>query len=527
MSEDSNIPKTDRRSFLRNMAAAPAMAMMPGALLAQQGAAAPATPAAARQGGGRRNAPEAPAKPGSFVAIQLGARSFVDEGVEGCIKTLQETGGVNVLCSTVFTYGSGLAGRQVRGEPLPDHGVKEYDRIRGGSYARVHPEFYNDSPIKDIRATELGDFDVLADTIPKAKAMGLQNYALFEENYNPRLIPNWDSVAEIDLYGRHGSTTCFNNPNARAFLSSMVADWVTNNDLDGLMWESERHGPLNHTIGANFNKIFPRKSSSANCFCDYCIRKAKDLGIDGARARQGYIEFDHWVRRTQAGPKAADGSFITLWRLFLEYPEIFQWDKFWYKSQEEAYALIYGTAKSINPRMKVGWHIMHIICMCPFYAADVDYGRLVPFSDYIKPSTYNNCGGPRMAQYVRNVQSTIFRDMDPQAVLDMHYAFFGYKNEANLEKLPTAGMTGETVGIETKRAMAEVENAVPIYPGIDVDVPTGLNEKRTTPEDVYAATLSALKAGAPGIVLSRKYAEMKLTNIAGAKRALKEFGALS
>jgi hypothetical protein len=56
-------------------------------------------------------------------------------------------------------------------------------------------------------------------------------------------------------------------------------------------------------------------------------------------------------------------------------------------------------------------------------------------------------------------------------------------------------------------------------------VPTGLNEKRTQPADVHAATLAALNAGAPGVVLSRKYAEMKLTNLAGAKQAVQEFAA--
>lgn len=63
-------------------------------------------------------------------------------------------------------------------------------------------------------------------------------------------------------------------------------------------------------------------------------------------------------------------------------------------------------------------------------------------------------------------------------------------------------------------------------PGIDIDIPTGLNEKRTQPEDFKPATLAALRAGAPGVILSRRYAEMKLTNIAGAKEALREFGAL-
>jgi hypothetical protein len=63
-------------------------------------------------------------------------------------------------------------------------------------------------------------------------------------------------------------------------------------------------------------------------------------------------------------------------------------------------------------------------------------------------------------------------------------------------------------------------------PRIDIDIPTGLDEKRTQPEDVKLATLAALRAGAPGVILSRKYAEMKLTNIAGAKEALRVFGAL-
>ena len=260
-----------------------------------------------------QTAAPATAKTDKFVAIQIGGRSFVDEGVDACLDTLQNTGGVNAVMATVFTYGTGLAGRQVRGEPLPDHGVQQYDRVHGGSFTRVHPEFYANSPIKDIRAPELGEFDILADVIPKAKSRNMQTYALFEENYNPALMPNFDSIAEVDLYGRPGPTTCFNNPNARAFLSSMVADWVTNNDIDGIMWESERQGPLNNVIGASFNRIFPRRASTANCFCDFCIRKAKDSGIDGNRARQGYIALDHWVIRTQAATTPTpDGNFVGL-----------------------------------------------------------------------------------------------------------------------------------------------------------------------------------------------------------------------
>jgi hypothetical protein len=98
----------------------------------------------------------------------------------------------------------------------------------------------------------------------------------------------------------------------------------------------------------------------------------------------------------------------------------------------------------------------------------------------------------------------------------------GYQYEASLENLPTSGMSAEYVGRETRRALAEVNGAIPIYPGIDIDIPTGLKEKRTQPADVKAAVLAAFRAGAPGVVLSRKYAEMKLTNLAAAGEALRQ-----
>jgi hypothetical protein len=460
-----------------------------------------------------------------FVAIQLGGRSLVDEGVDKCLDTLQETGGVNVLMPTVFTYGTGLAGRQVHDEPLPDHGVQAYDQIHGGSYAKVHPEFYTQSPVKDIRAPELGGFDVLADVIPKARAKNMQVYALFEEAYNPSLIPGFEAVCEVDVYGRLGRTTCFNNPGARSFLTAMVSDWMTTNDLDGLMWESERQGPLDNTIGAHFHPMTGARPF-ISCFCPCCLRKGREQGIDAERARTGYMELDRWVRATLTSPRSSDGTFVTFWRLLLEYPEILAWERFWNRSQEEVYGLIYGTAKAIKPHAQVGWHIMHIITMSPFYSADVSYERLTHVSDFIKPSTYNNCAGPRLAQYIRNMQSTVFRDMTPDQVLEMTYRLMGLSGEPSLAQLPTTGLSGASVGVETRKAIADVNGQIPIYPGIDIDIPTALNEKRTQPSDVKAATLAALEAGAPGVVLSRKYAEMKLTNIAGAKEALKDFSVL-
>lgn len=519
---------TSRRDLLRGFGAISAMALF-GTRASRGGEDRATTPITLA----RRSGP-VPPPDRKLVGIQIGARSFVDEGVDGALDTLQEKGGVNTLFSTVFTYGRGLAGRQVPGQPLPDHGVQEYDEIHGGSYTAVHPEFYANSPISpsNLRAPELGDFDILADVTPKAKARGMKTYGLFEEVYNPRLIPNFQKITEVDAYGQISGSrrgrefTCLNNPGTRAFLLSMVADWMTSNELDGLMWESERQGPLNEMLGMHGGEVTNRLF--AGCFCQYCVEKARDWGIDVERARRGYKALDKFIRRTLAGDRPTDGTgaktFVSFWRLFVEYPEILAWHRFWFHSQEEMYGLIYGTAKAINPQAQVGWHLMYYVTLSPFFMADQDYKRQSYTADFLKPATYSNSGGPRFAGCIRNVQSTIFRDLTPEETLDLHYNWLQWENEAPLDKLPTAGFSPSYVGREAKRAIADVDGEIPIYPGIDVDVPTGLDQKRTQPEDVKADTLAAFEAGAQGIVLSRKYAEMKLTNLEGARAALEELG---
>src|ERR1700704_968813 len=74
-----------------------------------------------------RAAVRSSSSPVKMVGIQVGAVSFVDEGTEKVLDILQERGGVNTLFLAVFTYGRGIAGRQIPGHPLPDHGKQEYD----------------------------------------------------------------------------------------------------------------------------------------------------------------------------------------------------------------------------------------------------------------------------------------------------------------------------------------------------------------------------------------------------------------
>ena len=195
--------------------------------------------------------PESGGRKDTTIGLQIGAVSFVDEGTEKVLEILQERGAVNTLFLAVFTYGRGIAGRQVPGQPLPDHGKQEYDlNFHGGNFATPHAEYYKNTVLKDTRAPDHGDLDILETVLPAAKKRGVKTICWLEDVFRPDL-PNIDKLQEIDLHGRHAQTLCFNNPNYRNFLTGLVEDYARSYDIDGLMWGSERQGALSNCLGRN------------------------------------------------------------------------------------------------------------------------------------------------------------------------------------------------------------------------------------------------------------------------------------
>jgi hypothetical protein len=137
---------------------------------------------------------------------------------------------------------------------------------------------------------------------------------------------------------------------------------------------------------------------------------------------------------------------------------------------------------------------------------------------------YNNCGGERMALYVDNIGTTLYGDLTKQGLLDMNYAMMGFKERA-YDQIPHTGLSSDYVYRETKRALEGVAGTnTLIWPGIDIDIPTEPTNSKCTPESVKEAVTAAFRAGAPGIILSRKYSEMRLADLSGAGDAVREMG---
>ncbi|MGO9892730.1 MAG: hypothetical protein ACLPX8_00750 [Bryobacteraceae bacterium] len=458
-----------------------------------------------------------------MIGIQVGAVSFVDEGVEKVLDIFQESAGINTLFLATFTYGRGIAGRQIPGQTLPDHGKQEHDTdtFHGGSYTGTHPQYYKNTVIQNFRAPEFGDYDVLQAVLPSARRRRMKTICWFEDVFSGKGagIPGIGKAQERRLDGGNAETLCFNNPNYRNWLLGTVEDYARSYEIDGIMWGSERQGAFANMLASY------QDPAGVTCFCEFCEGKAKARGIDPGRAREGFRALSRFVQDARQGRRPVDGYYVTVWRLMLRHPEMLAWEMLWTDSLRETYAAMHQKVKEVKPSIGIGWHIWHNNSFNPIYRAEQDLAEISTHSDFLKMVMYHNCGGERMANYIATVGRTMYGDVPSQELLDFHYRVLDYTQEKGLAEIPGTGLSANYVYEEAKRARTALNGAATqLWPGIDIDIPTAASSSKSTPEGTRDAVTAAFRAGADGVILSRKYSEMKLANLRGAGTAIRELG---
>lgn len=466
------------------------------------------------------NAAEPSPESGQIIGIQVGPDSFVDEGTEKVLDIFQKRGAVNTIFLTTFTHGQGLAGRQTK-ETLHDHGAPDSDGkpFYGGNFATPHPEFYRNTVLNDMRAPDFGNLDIVAEVLPAAKKRGMKVFCCVEDQFRSER-PGVKEVAEVDLQGRKTNTLCLFHPDVRKFWVGLVTDLCTSYDIDGILFFNEHNGPLISAIGASHSQTIA--SSRVTCFCEHHRKAAKEHGIDIDRAKQGYLKLDQFVQSSLKDQRPSDGYYVEFQRLLLEYPEIVAYDQLFDIGKHQVLDEVKAAVKGVRKNLQVGFHIEHVNSFNPFFRATRSYNDLADKADFLKVVVYNNCGGERYANFIRNIGSTLFRDVPKEELMRFNNHLLNYGNEAKLDELATVGLSPDYVFRETQRALAGVHGKCAILPGIDIGIPVGKNSRKASPDDTYAATLAAFKAGAQGIILSRKYSEMPLANLDAAGRAIRE-----
>ncbi len=457
-----------------------------------------------------------------MIGIQIGAVSFVDEGTDTVLDRVQQLAGANTLFIPVFAFNRGLAGRRDVEDGFPDHGVLEEDAgFTGGYYASMHEAYYRHSLLKPehVRARELGEYDVLADVIPKARQRGMKVIAFFADNYGSDK-PFADQLGEVDILGNSLGRVNFRNPDYRTFLRALMKDCIESYDIDGLLWRSERLGPMSNVL--NFNHY---NTPAATSFDPFTVEAAEQRGIRVDKAREGYLELMRFVDEARSGKAPIDGYYVTFWRILFEYPEILAWHQLFVDSLREMYREVYAFAKNLKPDLQVGWALSFKGLNNPFYRSRQDLQELGNYSDFLKIVMYNTVGGSRFDRVIERVSKTLYGDLKEEEILLFICRIMGYSPE-EFTRLSERGISPEMVKSETQRALAGAEGTpTEIWPGIDVDIPSGEGRQViSTPEKVKQSVLAAFAGGAKGIILARKYSEMNLSSLAGAGEALAELG---
>ena len=217
--------------------------------------------------------------------------SFVDEGTEKVLDIFQQSGAVNTLFLAIFTYGRGIAGRQVPGQPLPDHGKQEYDtdssrrQLRGRPSAvlqghRLRPE--------DTRAPDFGSLDVLAERPARGPQARHEDHPAGSRTCGAATCPASRRLQEKWIDGTQRPTALLQQ--SRTTVTS-CSGWSKTTRAPTTSTAScgapSARAPSANALGASHGGEGADRPDHG-CFCEFCESKARKRGIDSARAKEGF-----------------------------------------------------------------------------------------------------------------------------------------------------------------------------------------------------------------------------------------------
>ena len=103
----------------------------------------------------------------------------------------------------------------------------------------MHEEYYQNTIYKPefARASELGDYDVLAEVIPEAKRRNLKVIAFMADNFGKQR-PHYEKLTEVDLDGNPTGDVNLLNPQYRGLLFGLVEDCLRSYEVDGILWRT-------------------------------------------------------------------------------------------------------------------------------------------------------------------------------------------------------------------------------------------------------------------------------------------------
>lgn len=480
--------------------------------------------------------PQAKGPRETFVGIQMGPHSLYDEGIGPCLDFIQQSAAVNAVL--VYSQSYFNDSRRPTETLAQDHGLP-FKPLTGRKlpflWVRPRDEYYSGTVLRYRKTPNDAEFagrDLFAELVEPVRKRGMKLYARILEttgSFASEGIENFEKAAAVNVYGQPMEMGCWNNPDYRNFWAATAEDLLRSYELDGLQWGAERHGPLMTTV---------LNGSAPFCFCEHCQARCRAQGISVERARKGFTELHAGVQALiKSNPpdaaqtissqsRSASGAFTGLLSVLVRYPEVLAWEYQYRMSREETEQAIFAAAKKSKPAAQVGWHVDHQQSSWDqIYRAEMTYGEMAAYADFIKPIVYHDILGPRIRWwYLERLKKSVLAELSLEESLDLYYDTFGYdkQREPTLDKLDQTGFSPDYVYRETRRTVRETGGKARVYPGIGFDIPWNGKTFPSDPEKVHQATRKGFEADADGIVISREYDEMRRANLEAVGRAVRE-----
>ncbi len=131
----------------------------------------------------------------NFVAIQMKPHAWIDEGIEQCLDNLQK-GAVNTVWAYTYDWEMGPRNTPNGTIPLPDHGKYGDPAFSGGAFFNYDPKYFRGTMLSQFRSPDYGNWDVIAEVAPKAKARGMDFFCWDYNNESRRMMQNMPNAAK-------------------------------------------------------------------------------------------------------------------------------------------------------------------------------------------------------------------------------------------------------------------------------------------------------------------------------------------
>jgi hypothetical protein len=295
----------------------------------------------------------------------------------------------------------------------------------------------------------------------------------------------------LNLEPIHKSWICPNNKESTESIMEELRLLLNNYDVDGLFIDVFRYpSPYDGLI------------SMLTCFCNSCMTKAEEMGIDLEKTRRGIKGFMEKIQKLYIGEIISlkeRFSRPNVFHYLLQNSEILDFLKFRSHS-------INHFVKNVEQLVKESGRKLGLDVFPPSlsWLVGQDYSILKDNCNWMKPMIYCSGLGPacmptEIVSLARELQKLNQRLSDEDLIYMISQFLELQLSYKNLNEIETKGLPEELVRLETMRAKEAVEKRIPIYTGIEAVVTDTCS---ISPRKAESYVKNAIEGGADGIVVS-------------------------